>query len=117
MTNDILDIKILSDLSEQLGQDTAEILLTLYEDEANALMNLLHSEEGQTVAVEDLVKDIHKTAGSSAQLGLPAMRHKLNVIELNAKKNGADAIWSELDTLTSLWNESKSALKAKGYLG
>lgn len=117
MTNDILDIKILSDLSEQLGQDTAEILLTRYEDEANALMNLLHSEEGQTVAVEDLVKDIHKTAGSSAQLGLPAMRHKLNVIELNAKKNGADAIWSELDTLTALWNESKSALKAKGYLG
>jgi len=117
MTNEILDTKILEELSEQLGRDTAEILLQRYEEEANALMTLLSTQQGKDASVEDLVKDIHKTAGSSAQLGLPAMRHKLNVIEVNVKKDGVDALWSEVDSLGELWNDSKDALRHNGFLG
>ena len=116
MTNDILDMQILGELSEQLGHDTAKVLLIRYEEEANALMTLLNSQQGKDAPVEDLVKDIHKTAGSSAQLGLSAMRHKLNVIEVNVKKDGVEALWPEVDTLNTLWSDSKNALKDQGLL-
>ena len=67
MTDEILNMRVLGELSEQLGHETAEMLLTRYEEEANSLMSLLNSNQGKNAPVEDLIKDIHKTAGSSAQ--------------------------------------------------
>ena len=116
MTDEILNMRVLGEISEQLGNDTARMLLTRYEDEANALMTLLNSQQGKDAPVEDLIKDIHKTAGSSAQLGLSAMRHKLNVIEVNVKKQGIDALWSEIDKLNTLWKDSRDAIRNEGFL-
>ena len=116
MTDEILNMRVLGELSEQLGHDTAEILLTRYVEEADALMTLLNSQQSKNAPVEDLIKDIHKTAGSSAQLGLSAMRHKLNVIEVNVKQEGIDALWSEIDSLNTLWDDSKHAIRNKGFL-
>ena len=116
MTDEILNMRVLGELSEQLGHDTAEILLTRYEEEADALMTLLNSQQSKNAPVEDLIKYIHKTAGSSAQLGLSAMRHKLNVIEVNVKQEGIDALWSEIDSLNTLWDDSKHAIRNKGFL-
>ena len=65
-------------------------------------MSLLNSNQGKNAPVEDLIKDIHKTAGSSAQLGLSAMRYKLNVIEVNLPNNRVlKALWSEIDNLNT----------------
>ena len=116
MTDEILNIRVLGELSEQLGHDTAKTLLTRYEEEANALMTLLKSQQGNNAPVENLIKDIHKTAGSSAQLGLSAMRHKLNVIEVNVKQQGFDALWSEIDNLNTLWKNSRDAIRDEGFL-
>ena len=116
MTDEILNMRVLGELSEHLGHDTAEMLLNRYEDEANALMTLLNSQQGKDAPVEDLIKDIHKAAGSSAQLGLSAMRHKLNVIEVNVKQHGAEALWSEIDDLNTLWKDSKDAIRNEGFL-
>ena len=116
MTDEILNKRVLGEISEQLGHDTAEMLLTRYEDEANALITLLNSQQGKDEPVEDLIKDIHKTAGSSAQLGLSAMRHKLNVIEVNVKQKGVEALWSELGNLNTLWIDSKEAIRNEGFL-
>ena len=116
MTNEILNIRVLGEISAQLGHDTTQMLLNRYEDEANALMTLLNSQQGKDALVEDLIKDIHKTAGSSAQLGLSAMRHKLNVIEVNVKKQGIDALWSEIDNLNTLWKDSRDAIRNEGFL-
>ena len=116
MTDEILNMRVLGEISEQLGNDTAQMLLTRYEDEVNALMTLLDSQQGKDAPVEDLIKDIHKTAGSSAQLGLSAMRHKLNVIEVNVKKQGIDAVWSEIDNLNTLWKDSRDAIRNEGFL-
>ena len=116
MTDEILNMRVLGELSEKLGHDTAEMLLTRYEDEANALMTLLNSQQGKDAPVEDLIKDIHKTAGSSAQLGLSAMRHKLNVIEVNVQQQGVEALWSEIDNLNTLWKDSKDAIRNEGFL-
>lgn len=116
MTDDILNKWVLREILEQLGHDTAEMLLTRYEDEANALMTLLKSQQGKEAPVEDLIKHIHKTAGSSAQLGLSAMRHKLNMIEVNVNQQGVDALWSELDNLNTLWKDSKNAIRNEGLL-
>jgi len=116
MTDEILNMRVLGELSEQLGHDTAEILLTRYVEEADAFMTLLNSRQGKNAPVEDLIKAIHKTAGSSAQLGLSAMRHKLNVIEVNVKQEGIDALWSEIDSLNTLWDDSKHAIRNKGFL-
>ena len=116
MTDEILNMRVLGEISEQLGRDTAEMLLTRYENEANALMNLLNSQQGKDAPVEDLIKDIHKTAGSSAQLGLWAMSHKLNVIEVNVKQKGVEALWSEINNLNTLWNDSKDAIRNEGFL-
>ena len=116
MTDEILNMRVLGGISEQLGNDTAQMLLTRYEDEVNALMTLLDSQQGKDAPVEDLIKDIHKTAGSSAQLGLSAMRHKLNVIEVNVKKQGIDAVWSEIDNLNTLWKDSRDAIRNEGFL-
>ena len=116
MTDELLNMRVLGEISEQLGHDTAEMLLTRYEDEANALMTLLNSQQGKDAPVEDLIKDIHKTAGSSAQLGLSAMRHKLNVIEVNVKQQGVEALWSEIDNLNTLWKDSRDAIRNEGFL-
>src|SRR6056300_837992 len=116
MTEEILNMRVLAALSEQLGHDAIEILLTRYEDETAALMTLLNSQQGKDAAIEALIKDIHKTAGSSAQLGLSAMRHKLNVIEVNVKKQGIDALWSEIDNLNTLWKDSRDAIRNEGFL-
>ena len=62
MTDEILNMRVLGEISEQLGNDTAQMLLTRYEDEAKALMTLLNSQQGKDAPVEDLIKDIHKTA-------------------------------------------------------
>ena len=116
MTDEILNMRILGELSEKLGHDTAEMLLTRYEDEANALITLLNSQQGKDAPAEDLIKDIHKTAGSSAQLGLSAMRHKLNVIEVKVQQQGVEALWSEIDNLNTLWKDSKDAIRNEGFL-
>ena len=113
MTDEILNMRVLGEISEQLGH--AEMLLTRYEDEANALMTLLNSQQGKDAPVEDLIKDIHKTAGSSAHLGLSAMRHKLNVIEVNVKQQGVEALWSEIDNLNTLWKDSRDAIRNEGF--
>ena len=60
MTDEILNMRVLGEISEQLGHDIAQMLLTRYEDEANALMTLLNSQQGKDAPVEDLIKDIHK---------------------------------------------------------
>ena len=116
MTDEILNMRVLGELSEQLGHDTAQMLLTRYEDEANALMTLLNSQQGKDAPVEDLIKDIHKTAGSSAQLGLSAMRHKLNMIEVKVNQQGVGVLWAEIDNLNTLWIDSKDAIRNEGFL-
>ena len=116
MTDDILNMRVLGEISEQLGHDTAQMLLTRYEDEANALMTLLNSQQGKDAPVEDLIKDIHKTAGSSAQLGLSAMRHKLNMIEVKVNQQGVGMLWAEIDNLNTLWIDSKDAIRNEGFL-
>jgi HPt (histidine-containing phosphotransfer) domain-containing protein len=116
MTEEILNMRVLAELSEQLGHDTIEMLLTRYEDEVTSLIKLLNSRQGKDAPVEDLIKDIHKTAGSSAQLGLSAMCNKLNVSENNLKRQGVDALWSEMDNLNSLWKDSKKAIRNVGFL-
>ena len=116
MTDEILNKRVLGELSEQLSHETAEMLLTRYEDEANALMTLLNSQQGKDAPVEDLIKYIHKTAGSSAQLGLSAMQHKLNMIEVNVSQQGVDALWSEIGNLNTLWIDSKEAIRNEGFL-
>lgn len=117
MTDEILNIRVLGEISEQLGHDTAQMLLTRYEDEANALMTLLNSQQGKDAPVEDLIKDIHKTAGSSAQLGLSAMRHKLNMIEVKVNQQGVGVLWAEIDNLNTLWIDSKDAIRNEGFFG
>ena len=116
MVDKILNMRVLSELSKQLGHETAKMLLTRYEEEANAFITQLNSRQGKNAPVEDLIKAIHKTAGSSAQLGLSAMHHKLNVIEVNVKQQGIDALWSEIDSLNTLWDDSKHAIRNKGFL-
>lgn len=116
MTDEILNMRVLGEISEQLGHDTAQMLLTRYEDEANALMTLLNSQQGKDAPVEDLIKDIHKTAGSSAQLGLSAMRHKLNMIEVKVNQQGVGVLWAEIDNLNTLWIDSKDAIRNEGFL-
>ncbi len=116
MTDEILNMMVLGEISEQLGHDTAQMLLTRYEDEANALMTLLNSQQGKDAPVEDLIKDIHKTAGSSAQLGLSAMRHKLNMIEVKVNQQGVGVLWAEIDNLNTLWIDSKDAIRNEGFL-
>jgi len=116
VTDEILNMSVLGELSEQLGHETAEMLLTRYEEEANSLMSLLNSKQGKNAPVEDLIKNIHKTAGSSAQLGLSAMRYKLNVIEVNLKQQGVEALWSEIDNLNTLWKSSRDAIRNEGFL-
>lgn len=116
MTDEILNMRVLGEISEQLGHDTAQMLLTRYEDEANALMTLLNSQQGKDAPVEDLIKDIHKTAGSSAQLGLSAMRHKLNMIEVKVNQQGVGVLWTEVDNLNTLWIDSKDAIRNEGFL-
>ena len=116
MTDEILNMRVLGELSKQLGHETAEMLLTRYEEEANSLMSLLNSKQGKNAPVEDLIKDIHKTAGSSAQLGLSAMRYKLNMIEVNLKQQGVKALWSEIDNLNTLWKSSRDAIRNEGFL-
>ena len=73
----------------------------------------MNSQQGKDAPVEDLIKDIHKTAGSSAQLGLSAMRHKLNVIEVN--ETTGCFLWSEIDNL-ALWKDSRDAIRNEGFL-
>ena len=116
MTDEILNMRVLGEISEQLGHDTAGMLLTRYEDEANALMTLLKSQQGKDAPVEDLIKYIHKTAGSSAQLGLSAMRHKLNMIEVKVNQQGVGVLWAEIDNLNTLWIDSKDAIRNEGFL-
>jgi HPt (histidine-containing phosphotransfer) domain-containing protein len=116
MTDEILNMRVLGEISEQLGHDTAQMLLTRYEDEANALMTLLNSQQGKDAPVEDLIQDIHKTAGSSAQLGLSAMRHKLNMIEVKVNQQGVGVLWAEIDNLNTLWIDSKDAIRNEGFL-
>jgi HPt (histidine-containing phosphotransfer) domain-containing protein len=109
-------MRVLGEISEQLGHDTAQMLLTRYEDEANALMTLLTSQQVKDAPVEDLIQDIHKTAGSSAQLGLSAMRHKLNMIEVKVNQQGVGVLWAEIDNLNTLWIDSKDAIRNEGFL-
>jgi len=116
MTDEILNMRVLGEISEQLGHDTAKMLLTRYEDEANALMTLLNSQQGKDAPVEDLIKDIHKTAGSSAQLGLSAMHHKLNMIEVKVNQQGVGVLWAEINNLNTLWIDSKDAIRNEGFL-
>ena len=116
MTDEILNMRVFGEISEQLGHDTAQMLLTRYEDEANALMTLLNSQQGKDAPVEDLIKDIHKTAGSSAQLGLSAMRHKLNMIEVKVNQQGVGVLWAEIENLNTLWIDSKDAIRNEGFL-
>ena len=116
MTDEILNMRVLGEISEQLGHDIAQMLLTRYEDEANALMTLLNSQQGEDAPVEDLIKDIHKTAGSSAQLGLSAMRHKLNMIEVKVNQQGVGVLWAEINNLNTLWIDSKDAIRNEGFL-
>ena len=116
MTDEILNMRVLGEISEQLGHDIAQMLLTRYEDEANALMTLLNSQQGKDAPVEDLIKDIHKTAGSSAQLGLSAMRHKLNMIEVKVNQQGVGVLWAEINNLNTLWIDSKDAIRNEGFL-
>ena len=116
MTDEILNMRVLGEISEQLGHDTAQMLLTRYEDEANALMTLLNSQQGKDAPVEDLIKDIHKTAGSSAQLGLSAMRDKLNMIEVKVNQQGVGVLWAEINNLNTLWIDSKDAIRNEGFL-
>ena len=116
MTDEILNIRVLGEISAQLGHDTTKMLLNRYEDEANALMTLLNSQQGKDALVEDLIKDIHKTAGSSAQLGLSAMRHKLNMIEVKVNQQGVGVLWAEIDNLNTLWIDSKDAIRNEGFL-
>ena len=116
MTDEILNIRVLGEISAQLGHDTTQMLLNRYEDEANALMTLLNSQQGKDALVEDLIKDIHKTAGSSAQLGLSAMRHKLNMIEVKVNQQGVGVLWAEIDNLNTLWIDSKDAIRNEGFL-
>jgi HPt (histidine-containing phosphotransfer) domain-containing protein len=117
MTDEILNCRVLGEISAQLGHDTTQMLLNRYEDEANALMTLLNSQQGKDALVEDLIKDIHKTAGSSAQLGLSAMRHKLNMIEVKVNQQGVGVLWAEIDNLNTLWIDSKDAIRNEGFLG
>ncbi len=66
--------------------------------------------------VTDLIKAIHKVAGSSAALGATEMRKTLNQLEMLGKESDTSTVVSRVGDLKDIWHISKESFKNHGLL-
>ena len=112
----IVDMASIAELQVQLGSHQLKLLLERLSSEINGLITQIRESYQDKANVEDLISEIHKSAGSSAALGINAMKVQLNLMETSAKSGEPENIWIELPRLVSIWRIVQRTLIDHGLL-
>jgi CheY-like chemotaxis protein/nitrogen-specific signal transduction histidine kinase len=116
MSTDIIDLEKIAELKDQLGVDVLKTLLDRLVNETEEMIEGLCAPSALDSDVTDLIKAIHKVAGSSAALGATEMRKTLNQLELLGKESDTPTVVSRVGDLKDIWHISKESLKNHGLL-
>tara|TARA_B100001057_G_scaffold283821_1_gene284192 strand:+ start:381 stop:878 length:498 start_codon:yes stop_codon:yes gene_type:complete len=111
-----IDFKITEELKEQLGIDVFRTLFDCYITETETMISGLSEPSAKNQDVTDLIKEIHKVAGSSATFGALEMHKALNQMEILGKESDAPTVISRLDELKETWNASKQSYRDQELL-
>lgn len=112
----IVEMGSIAELQVQLGSDQLKQLIERFSSEINELITQIRETYQDRANVEDLISQIHKSAGSSAALGINAMKVQLNLMETSAKSGKPENIWIELPRLVSIWRTVQKTLIDHGLL-
>ena len=112
----IVDMASIAELQVQLGSHQLKLLLERLSSEINGLITQIRESYQDKANVEDLISEIHKSAGSSAALGINAIKVQLNLMETSAKSGEPENIWIELPRLVSIWRTVQKTLIDHGLL-
>lgn len=104
----LIDFEMLADLQNDLGHERVAGLVAAYIDETDTTLNNIFATR-DTVAVETLISEIHKLAGSSAMFGAASLGKMLRKLETLGKTNKADKMISEIPKLQELWTDTREA--------
>jgi len=106
----------LSELQQQLGSQSAIVLINRFKLELEALISKISNFEKDQDEFETLIGSIHKSAGSAAALGISGVQQQLNIMETMAKTGNATGVFNELSRLMEIWQAAKAALTIKSLM-
>ena len=116
MATGFIDFKRIEELKEQMGVDVFKTLFDRYITEAERMIAGLGEPSAKNQDVSDLIKEIHKVAGSSATFGAIEMQKALNQLEVLGKKSDTLTVISRLEDLKEIWSASKQSFRDQGLL-
>lgn len=111
-----VDLDHIADLQLQLGLGQLAPLIERFSEEISQLIIQITTSNVHSDGLEKLIVAIHKSAGSSAALGVIGLQVQLNMMETAAKSGAPEAIWSELPKLSKIWQTAKRTLVDNGFL-
>ena len=116
MATGFIDFKRIEELKERMGMDVFKTLFDRYIAEAERMIAGLGEPSAKNQDVSDLIKEIHKVAGSSATFGAMEMQKALNQLEVLGKKSDTLTVISRLEDLKETWSASKQSYRDQGLL-
>lgn len=114
--SNLINFDQLSELQQQLGSDSTVILIDRFKLELEGLISQISNFEKDQDDFETLIGSIHKSAGSSAALGISGVQQQLNIMEKMAKTKNATEVFNELSRLMEIWQAAKAALIIKSLV-
>ncbi len=114
--SNLINVDQLSELQQQLGSDSTVILIDRFKLELEGLISQISNFEKDQDDFETLISSIHKSAGSSAALGISGVQQQLNIMETMAKTGNATEVFNELSRLMEIWQAAKAALIIKSLM-
>lgn len=114
--NNLVNLDQIAELQLQLGLEHLTPLIGRFSEEIRALIGQITTSDVNSNDLDKLIVDIHKSAGSSAALGLVGLQFQLNYMETSAKSGAPETIWSELPKLEAIWQAAKEILVDSGLL-
>ncbi len=99
-----------------MGTDVFKTLFDRYITEAETMIAGLGEPYAKNLDAADMIKEIHKVAGSSATFGAMEMQKALNQLEVLCKKSDTLTVISRLEELKEIWDSSKLSYQDQGLL-
>jgi CheY-like chemotaxis protein len=105
----LFDLRRIADLKLELGPAAAEALVRRARTETDAMIERLNN-GGSKLHPDEILHDLHRTAGTAAAMGWTRLHHTLGVLEAAAKRGENDGVRSRLGELKTIWSDMADQL-------
>lgn len=106
----LIDDAIFTELKETLGVAKTDQLIAKFCDEVENVLDWMSEHNGQASAQPDLIKRVHKLAGSASLFGIIQFRDMLHDIEAQHKLNPPSKVAAPMSEMQTIWADTKSSL-------